>query len=120
MIEHMDKLAHTIDVRHQPLVIGCENTPAVAWSACGSMSHQHATLALLRLQALLQHAYHTNVFMISIPGMDNTLADLCFCSFHLIDHELLSLFHSTFPTQPLGQMCHLKPKLTLQLTSALL
>ena len=56
----------------------------------------------------------------SVPGVDNVLADLCLWSFHLTDAALLALFNSLYPTQPSWQMCHLKPMQISQLTYTLL
>ena len=119
VIAHLDALAQAQPVAHQGVYYGCDNTPTVAWHQRGSVSSRGATAALLRLHALLQRAYHTRATVLSVPGVDNGLADLCSRSFHLTDAELLSYFNRHYPTQQLWRMLPVRPVLNSWMTSAL-
>lgn len=120
VIAQLDVLAQHQPVAYQGLYSGCDNTPAVSWHQRGSVSSTGATATLLRLHALLQRTYHTHATVLSVPGIDNGLADLCSRSFHLTDAELLSHFNSHFPTQLSWRMLPVRPELTSWMNSALL
>jgi hypothetical protein len=85
VVAHTQALATSQDLRNATLWIGCDNTPAVAWSSRGSSSVAAPRSYLLRHLGLLTRAAQMKVRVLSVPGESNTIADFLSRSFHLLD-----------------------------------
>jgi hypothetical protein len=120
VVAHTQALATTQDLSNATLWIGCDNTPAVAWSSRGSSSVAAPRSYLLRHLGLLTRAAQMKVRVLSVPGESNTIADFLSRSFHLSDDAVLHHLSTHFPTQPSLQWLHLGPADVSRMTSALL
>jgi hypothetical protein len=72
-------LERLVDLRHRRSIIHCDNTPSVSWVTRMSARGQSPTIAhrLLRGLAMRQRTTHSACpAVVSIPGVDNTLADV--------------------------------------------
>jgi hypothetical protein len=79
VVLHQLVLERLVDLRHNRSVIHCDNTPSVSWSTRMSARGKFPTVAhrLLRGLAMRQRTTHSACpAVISIPGVENTMADV--------------------------------------------
>jgi len=99
---------------------GSDNTPAVSWLQRASLTSLGPAAALLHLRSRLRRAHQLNASIISVPGVENVLADFASRAFHLSDDALLHHFASSYPFQASWQLLHPPPDLCSYVISALL
>ncbi len=93
-----------------PLWCGCPVAPLHPLPPSAFLLHH--------LGALTHHA-QMKVWVLSVPGKSNTIADFLSRSFHLSDANIMAHLTTHFPTQPSLQWLHFRPEAVLQMTSAL-
>jgi hypothetical protein len=79
VVLHQLVLERLVDLRHKRSIIHCDNTPSVSWSTRMSSRGKSPTVAhrLLRGLAMRQRTTHSSCpAVISIPGVENTMADV--------------------------------------------
>lgn len=105
-----------------PLTVlsGSDNTAAVSWLRRASVTTLGPLAPLLCLRARLRRAHRLNSTVVSVPGVDNVLADFASRSFHLTDDQFLAAFNARFPLQPSWKLLHTPPAVNSFMTSSLL
>ena len=90
-------LATCCDLQGVTVMVGCDNTPAVAWRTKGSTTTNGPASYLLRESSIQERhgRYRSEVFY--VPGEANTLVDIASRRFHLTDIELLALLNRIAP-----------------------
>ena len=113
-------LAAATPLYFEDLLIGSDNTPAVAWTNKCSTTTAAAPAYLLRLQGLIARQHRFTPRATYVQGDTNAAADFCSRSFHLTDADLLLALDTRFPlSQGLWQLRHPTPALTSSILSAL-
>jgi hypothetical protein len=125
MLELAGTIAHDAvladAVPNHPLVAlsGCDNTPAVSWVRRAAVSSDSPVAAMLHFRARLHRAARLNSRIISVPGVDNPLADFASRAFQLDDNSFLSAFSTLYPVQSCWQLRQPPPAVTSKLISDL-
>ena len=105
LLAHMI-LAQVVDVKECRTACWCDNTSTVSWTAKFSSKKSTVGQQLTRALALFMISQEASpITPLSIPGVDNKMADLPSRSFHkggpgnfdLDDSEFLTMFNSDFP-----------------------
>ena len=125
-LELLATIAHEAVLCNRPtphpltVLSGSDNTSAVSWLRRASLTTEGPLSPLLLLRARLRRANRLNASVVSVPGVDNVLADFASRSFDLTADAFLSAFQSRFPSQPSWTMLPLPTDFASFMTSSLL
>lgn len=116
---HQDILVQNYDVRELTICALTDNTAALSRELRGSTSVDEPSSYLCRISALHQRAFRYRLRLSYIPGPLNVMADDLSRRWDLDDSQLLLHFHSHYPQDRPWRLCHLRPKMSSSVLSAL-
>ena len=125
-LELLASIAHEAVLCHHPMphpltvLSGSDNTSTVSWLRRASVTTEGPLAPLLLLRARLRRANRLNASVVSVPGVDNVLADFASRSFDLSDDDFLLAFQNRFPCQPSWTRLQLPAAVASFMTSTLL
>ena len=119
-IAHEATLCSTSAIHPFTVLSGSDNTAAVSWLHRASVTTLGPLAPLLCLRARLRRAHRLNSTVVSVPGVDNVLADFASRSFHLTDDQFLAAFNARYPLQPSWKLLRTPPAVNSFMISGLL